>query len=316
MDYSYFSTTEPYGFYNLPQKPGHPYTPQDDFSGNPIDTYADPTAFQSFDQSFSFQNPLLPQAAPQQPQSPPNSLHRPSLPTSMSQDITPDLGLDMEGYDQGQGARSSDDEKEGRTPAQSRRKAQNRAAQRAFRERKERHVKEIKLNNLTSTNASILTEKERLEREVERLATQNEILRATAQTFPTSTSPHRPESPVSGPQVFSPTSFLAAMTEGHGPATADHGGSSGTASGSRSTPDISHRIAISPTTGERLLGTGPTWDLIQGHELYQKGMVDLALLCENLKGKAICDGTGPAYPESAVRKAVEESVSGAGDELI
>lgn len=106
------------------------------------------------------------------------------------------------------------------------------------------------------------------------------------------------------------------MTEGHGAHALEHGGSSGSASGSRSTPEVSHRIAISPNTGERLLGTGPTWDLIQGHELYKRGMVDLASLCENLKGKAICDGTGPAYAESAIKKAVEESVSGAGDELI
>ena len=36
MDYSYFSSNEPYNFYNLPQKPVHPYTPQDDFTTNPI----------------------------------------------------------------------------------------------------------------------------------------------------------------------------------------------------------------------------------------------------------------------------------------
>ena len=163
-----------------------------------------------------------------------------------------------------------------------------------------------------------MTEKERLEREVERLATQNEILRATSQTFPLSGSPHRPESPISGPQVFSPTTFHAAMTEGHAAPHPDHGGSSGSASGSsgsRSTPEVSHRIAIS-TTGERLLGTGPTWDVIQNHEFFKRGMVDVGLLCENLKARVVCDGMGPAYPESGVRKAIEESVSGAGDELI
>ena len=175
---------------------------------------------------------------------------------------------------------------------------------------------EIKLNSLTSTNATIMTEKERLEREVERLATQNEILRATSQTFPHSSSPHRPESPVSGPQIFSPTTFHAAMTEGHPVHPQEHGGSSGSASGSRSTPEVSHRIAISATTGERLLGTGPTWDVIQNHEFFKRGMVDVGLLCENLKSRVVCDGTGPAYPESGVRKAIEESVNGAGDELI
>ena len=161
-----------------------------------------------------------------------------------------------------------------------------------------------------------MTEKERLEREVERLATQNEILRATSQSIPHSGSPHRPESPISGPQIFSPTTFHAAMTEGHAVPPLEHGGSSGSTSGSRSTPELSHRIAISATTGERLLGTGPTWDVIQNHEFFKKGMVDVGLLCENLKSRVVCDGTGPAYPESAVKKAIEESVSGAGDELI
>ena len=96
------------------------------------DTYADPATFSSFDPSdpaFAFQqNPLLVQTVPQQPQSPPSSLHRPSLPTSMSQDTAADIAMDMEGYDQTQGGRSSDEDKESEKPAQSRRKAQNRAA--------------------------------------------------------------------------------------------------------------------------------------------------------------------------------------------
>ena len=46
----------------------------------------------------------------------------------MSQDAAPDMAMDMEAYDQGQGGRSSDEDKESRTPALSRRKAQNRAA--------------------------------------------------------------------------------------------------------------------------------------------------------------------------------------------
>ena len=107
------------------------------------------------------------------------------------------------------------------------------------------------------------------------------------------------------------------MMEGHGNSAAEQpGGSSGSVSGSRSTPEISHRITTSAATGERMLGTGSTWDLIQGHELYKRGQVDLARLCDNLKGKAICDGTGPAYPEGSVKQAIEESVGGAGDELI
>ena len=46
----------------------------------------------------------------------------------MSQDNAADIAMDMEGYDQTQGGRSSDEDKESEKPAQSRRKAQNRAA--------------------------------------------------------------------------------------------------------------------------------------------------------------------------------------------
>ena len=65
-----------------------------------------------------------------------------------------------------------------------------------------------------------------------------------------------------------------------------------------------------------LLGTGATWDLIQSHEDYKAGRVDLGSVCERLREGAVCDGLGPAYREGEVRRAIEESVGGAGDELI
>ena len=36
MEYSFFNPTQSYEFYNLPQKPVHPFTPQDDFANDPI----------------------------------------------------------------------------------------------------------------------------------------------------------------------------------------------------------------------------------------------------------------------------------------
>ena len=79
---------------------------------------------------------------------------------------------------------------------------------------------------------------------------------------------------------------------------------------------ISNRIHRSPDTGEKLLAAGATWDMIQGHELYRKGMVDVADVSARLKGKSVCDGTGPAFREGEVRRAIEESVAGGSDELI
>lgn len=186
-------------------------------------------------------------------------------------------------------------------------------SQRAFRERKERHVKdlEIKLNSLEAHSSTLLTDNERLKRELEKLATQNEILRAT--TTPLNLGhmnnahghpqrpPPQPESPISGPQTYSPSAFHEALSSTH--------------SSFMNNP-ISHRIQISATTGERLLSSGAAWDLIQKHELFRKGMVDIGEVCDRLKNRALCDGTGPAYAESEIQKAIEDSVAGAGDELI
>ena len=117
-----------------------------------------------------------------------------------------------------------------------------------------------------------------------------------------SSNPHSsnyaPPSPIAGPLTYSPTDFQEAV------------GLDPTAH------PVSHRIFRSETTGEKLLAAGATWDMIQGHELYRRGMLDVLDVCERLKGSATCDGSGPAFREGEVRKAIEESVLAGGDELI
>ena len=58
------------------------------------------------------------------------------------------------------------------------------------------------------------------------------------------------------------------------------------------------------------------WDLIQSHPLVKQGLVDIADVCERLKGAAKCDGHGPVFEESTIWQAVEESRRSGGDELI
>lgn len=160
-------------------------------------------------------------------------------------------------------------------------------------------------------STDLMTENERLKRELDRVATQNEILRATTSSRRApqqgqSHNAHReaastPEGLTSGPMIYSPSTFNAAFAEHH-----------------TSGPEepISHRIEISATTGERLLATGAAWDFIQHHELYRRGLVDIADVSEKLKEKVVCDGTGPTFSERDIIQAVEDSVGGAGDELI
>lgn len=145
MDYSYFPQTQADDFYSRPQKPLPPYTPLPDFVNDPVvrscylqqrlqsspdmvsqDLYTDLTAFAAFDdQTLQFQpNPFI---HPNQPHSPAQSLHAPSLPQAQSTETSNDTPLDVEGFEQAVGGRSSDEERE-LTPTQNRRKAQNRAA--------------------------------------------------------------------------------------------------------------------------------------------------------------------------------------------
>jgi len=191
--------------------------------------------------------------------------------------------------------RSSSEEKESLTPAQSRRKAQNRAAQRAFRERKERHVKDLeqRLNLLEQNSNSLAADNERLKLQLQKVETENEILRAT------SANSHSTPSglPNVGPMSYSPSDFYTNVLQAH----------------DNKVPN--HRIVVSDT-GEKMFGAGATWDLIQEHPLFQKGLVDVGDVCERLKSLAKCDGQGPVFEERDVREAIEASAASGSDELI
>lgn len=171
---------------------------------------------------------------------------------------------------------------------------------------------EIKLKSIEAQSTDLLSDNERLRRELDRLATQNEILRATStpkrlpgqahlESSHKSRRATEPEPVTAGPMVYSPKTFNAAFAQDHGLDTNE---------------PVSHRIGVSSSTGERLLATGAAWDLIQGHELYRQGMVDLGEVIDRLREKAICDGVGPAFAETDVVKAIQESVGVSGDELI
>lgn len=162
-------------------------------------------------------------------------------------------------------------------------------------------------------STDLVSDNERLKRELDRVATQNEILRATTtpmrlsnqehvQTTHAEVAAHSPEvGMTAGPMIYSPSTFNAAFADHHAPGLEE---------------PISHRIAISATTGERLLATGAAWELIQGHELYRSGKVDLGEVCDRLREKVLCDGAGPTFAESEVVRAIEDSVGTSGDELI
>lgn len=180
--------------------------------------------------------------------------------------------------------------------------------QRAFRERKERHVKDLeaKLATLEATQHKTASENEKLKRDLQKVSTENEILRATsslqAAAAATGTSPGSDGTGGSammttGPMTYNPTDFYTDLLANHDVKTP------------------SHRIATSDS-GERLLGAGATWDLIIGHESFKRGLIDVADISNRLKNQAKCDGQGPVFEERAIMAAIEQSVGSGSDSLL
>jgi hypothetical protein len=295
MDYPYFTAApQPYQFLGLPPTPAHTGSANsDDFSNSPPDAFE----FQNFDtfnahfNAAAAANSGLPVAKPPTPL----SQHKGSVSGSATQHNTYDINNgDMNDDSMRRGSNSDDDDN--MTPAQSRRKAQNRAAQRAFRERKERHVKDLeaKLTALEKTTLTISEENERLKLQLQKASTENEILKATS-----APSHHRSPTPLAshGPMRYSPTDFYTNVLYAH----------------ENKTP--SHRIVTSDN-GERLLAAGATWDYIIKHPLYVRGLVNVGDVSERLKKCAKCDGQGPVFEESAIVDAIEKSVASGSDELL
>ena len=159
---------------------------------------------------------------------------------------------------------------------------------------------------MEAKSTDLLSDNERLKRELDRVATQNEILRATSNPV---NLPKRADVQVqevmemeeTGPMAYSPRTFSHAVAE-HYPIGPD--------------VQVSHRISKNVVTGEKMLATGAAWDYIQQHELHRRGLVDLGDVVDNLKQRVQCDGTGPTFAEGAVEEAIQESIGIGGDELI
>ncbi|KAJ5724137.1 hypothetical protein N7488_002172 [Penicillium malachiteum] len=315
MDYSNYAghQSQPYSMYGLPTPDQQPPPHSDDALRDPFSLQQQNTYNQYFP---GFEGSLrLDPSSFVPPHSPPDSFTKQSVSSNDPTNTKPGPGsLDGDDAQFGDGGmmRSSSEEKESMTPAQTKRKAQNRAAQRAFRERKERHVKDLeeKVNSLEEASTSLQADNERLKRELAKFATENEILRATSGSLNGSHhgAQNADQSTITGPMKYSPTDFYTSlMPEGSGWGPVP--GSSPTA------PPASHRIAVCQITGEKLLDAGATWDFIQGHELFKQGQVDIGDVAERLKGLAQCNGQGPAYKEGEILRAIMASVADR-DELI
>ncbi|KAI9708801.1 MAG: hypothetical protein M1820_003756 [Bogoriella megaspora] len=357
MDYAYFTPTgpsqtfsEPY--MNLNQFPAH--LGQEGSNGSSPDQM-DHSNFLPYDASFTNFEPSS--MLPPHSGSPRQSQYVGSVDSGVGLDIDIDSstalnsGQPLMRRDTNGGGmnRGSSEEKDlpNLTPAQSRRKAQNRAAQRAFRERKERHVRDLeaKLTALESQSHSLQSDNERLKLALQRAETENEILRATSATNPLSGS--HPSSPNGddangnsdkngehrskaienmlesgearmGPSVWKPRKIDIPVT------LPDKGTSNILANdSSMSTPLVNPLLGQRPypplgtaKPNSTLLPAAATWDLILAHPLFKQGLIDIGDVCERLRSLAKCDGQGLAFDEADVIRVIEGARRGGGDELI
>ncbi|KAH7160359.1 hypothetical protein B0J13DRAFT_127389 [Dactylonectria estremocensis] len=187
------------------------------------------------------------------------------------------------------------------SPTQSRRKAQNRAAQQAFRKRKEQHVKDLetKLADMEVAQQRVSVENERLKKDILRASTENKILRATSSHA--DGRHHRNSSSSLDEQHQQPrfhqADFYANMPQ------------------DGSSRSLSHRV-LKAKNGDRLLAAGATWDLIIGHRLVKKGLVNIGDVSERLVHHTYCDGHGPVYSERSIIAAIEQSIISKTDNLL
>jgi hypothetical protein len=137
-----------------------------------------------------------------------------------------------------------------------------------------------------------------LKRDLQKVSTENEILRATASMAAVNGgSPVAAAPTTTGPMSYKPENFYSNVLQGH----------------ANKTP--SHRIVTSEK-GERLLAVGATWELIINHDLCKRGLVNISQVSERLRPQAKCDGQGPVFEEGAIIEAIEQSINHDSDELI
>ncbi|KAI5779091.1 hypothetical protein EDC01DRAFT_621872, partial [Geopyxis carbonaria] len=197
-----------------------------------------------------------------------------------------------------------------------RRKEQNRAAQRAFRERKERHVKELesRLASLEQAQSRTVAENDRLKEQLSQTRLENRLLQESRSM--NGNSP--PEVPEVGPMVFNPTDAAKHMASSSSSLALGVPPQSFTSPifGAHPNQGPIHRITTSPKTGERLLGTGAAWELIICHPLYEQGAIDIADISDRLKKLARCDGQGPVFEENMILEAIHACSGSSRDELL
>lgn len=156
---------------------------------------------------------------------------------------------------------------------QMKRKAQNRAAQRAFRERKETKLKdlELKLNKSEEEKQQLIDQLEAIRRNNLNVIAENQKLR--------NSNPFDHSSDFAFPK--NEKQFIDGMLHG-----TNHVFQA----------DYSKKVYDSPDNGNRVLALGAVWDYLLYKVETEDLNVDVVEVMSKLRGNEKCHGFGPAYP--------------------
>ncbi|GEQ72443.1 hypothetical protein JCM33374_g6130 [Metschnikowia sp. JCM 33374] len=182
------------------------------------------------------------------------------------------------------------------------RKAQNRLAQRAFRERKESKLKDLQAKLLASEEErqKLLEKLEEIKSQFISVKTENQVLRSNTSMQHVGTVNGVAQSSSSNAQpsgskfTFPPSqeAFVEQMMSGQNHVIRK---------------DTVSKIYEEPRRpGEKVLAVGAVWDYLSlkiEEEEYEN--IDMMEVMQNLKGSEVCHGYGPAYPLSVVDSALD-----------
>ncbi|EGV61425.1 basic region leucin zipper [Yamadazyma tenuis] len=183
---------------------------------------------------------------------------------------------------------SRDDSELTEEELQLKKKAQNRAAQRAFRERKETRLKELeqKLNKSEEDKQALLNKLEAIRKQNLAMKSENSDLKTSRNNGTT------PELKLDFPK--NEGDFIARLLEGQ-----EHVYSS----------SDSKKVYDSPENGQKVLAFGAVWDYLLYRADEDNLNIDVMEVMNSLKGNEKCHGYGPAYPVELIDKAILENSS-------
>lgn len=176
------------------------------------------------------------------------------------------------------------------TETEEKRKAQNRAAQRAFRERKEKRVKQLEDRlNIAQEETDRLSKENELLRRENILISQN-YQKQQQQRAPLPSHNNQPHPKFATFPTGVGEEFCSQLTSGHGEYKSD---------------EQKFQVYVSQSDGETLLGAGAIWEKIM--EFDDESEIEMDDVIGFLKEKAVCDGFGPVYRMSDVEQALRHA---------